>query len=194
MYPDMAQYEPATPVSQLSNDAIIIRLLYTVNHLSRWLSAIHQEVKLQRSPSRDVPSVKDVVLAMRDDELRNFPRLYLMAVEDKPDLDRLPPVDRSEADRAWDRQAAVFEVMAEFRRLRQSTTSMLRSLPDDAWKRDGYSRLDHDLTIRQLAELMVLNDQRRLGELEVALERSGAREHIANVSRASLRELQRLAP
>lgn len=182
------------PVSQLSNNEVIIRLLYTVNHLSRWLSPIHEDVRLQRSPSRSERSPKEIMLAIRDEELRVFPKLHAMAVQNRPDLDKLPPLVRDEADLAFDRQAAVFEIMAEFRRLRQSTCSLLRSLPDDAWQRDGYSRTERDWTIRSLAEHLLASDERLMAEMDLALERSGARESIAVVSRARLDELQRLAP
>jgi hypothetical protein len=187
------QAEPR-PVSALDNNGLIIRLLYTVNHLSRWLSPIHDEARLQRSPTRSERSPKAIVIAIRDEELRTFPMLHAMAVQNKPNLDKLPPVVRSEADLAWDRQAATFEIMAEFRRLRQSTCSLLRSLPDDAWQRGGISRHDHDWTVRELAEHLANSDIKLLAELDLALERSGARHDIAEVSRARLPELLRLAP
>jgi len=181
-------------IAELGNDEIIIRLLFTVNHLSRWLSPIHDETRLVRSVRRSEPSVKDLVIELRDEELRVFPRMHAMAYQDRPDLDRLPSVVRADDEIAWDRQAAVFEIMSEFRRLRQSTTSLLRSLPDDAWRRDGTSRAEHDWTIRSLAEYLVLNDARMLAAIDQALERSGAREQIASASRASYEELLRLAP
>lgn len=184
----------AKVIAALANDEIIIRLLFTVNHLSRWLSPIHDETRLVRAVRRSERSVKDLMIRLRDDELRVFPRLHAIATQDRPDLDRLPPVVRTEAEIAWDRQAAVFEIMSEFRRLRQSTTSLLRSLPDDAWRREGISRAEHDWTIRSLAEFLVLNDARLLTRMDQALQRTGAREGIAAVSRASYEELQRLAP
>ena len=181
-------------IAELTNDEVIIRLLFTVNHLSRWLSPIHDESRLVRAVRRSEPTVKELVIQLRDEELRVFPRMYAMATQDRPDLDRLPPVVRSVEEVAWDRQAAVFEIMSEFRRLRQSTTSLLRSLPNDAWRRDGISRAEHDWTIRSLADYLVLNDARMLSAMDHALQRSGAREEIATISRATYDELQRLAP
>ncbi len=182
------------PVSQLDNNGVIIRLLYTVNHLSRWLSPIHEDGRLQRSPNRSERSPKEVMIAIRDEELGVFPKMHAIAVQDRPDLDRLPPVVRDEADRAFDQQAVVFEIMGEFRRLRQSTCSLLRSLPDAAWHRDGISRAERDWTIRQLAEHLVASDERLMAEMDRSLERSGARDSIAVVSRARIDELERLAP
>ena len=120
--------------------------------------------------------------------------MHAIATQNRPDLDRLPPVVRSENDLARDRQAAVFEIVSEFRRLRQSTTSLLRSLPNDAWRRDGTSRIEHDWTIRSLAEYLLLNDARLLARMDDALLRTGVRDQIALVSRAPYEELQRLAP
>ena len=182
------------PVSELDNNGVIIRLLYTVNHLSRWLSPIHEDVRLQRAPSRSERSPKEIMIAIRDEELRVFPKMHAIAIQDRPDLDRLPPVVRDEADRAFDQQATMLEIMAEFRRLRQSTCSLLRSLPDSAWQRDGISRSERDWTIRQLAEHLVASDERLMAEMDRALERSGARESIAAVSRVRFDELQSLAP
>ena len=181
-------------IGKLGNDELIIRLLFTINHLSRWLSPIHDETRLVRAVRRSEPSVKELVVQLRDEDLRVFPRIHAIATQNRPDLDRLPPVLRSEADQAWDRQAAVFEIMAEFRLLRQSTTSLLRSLPNDAWRRDGTSRIEHDWTIRSQAEYLLLNDARLLAGIDEALRRSGAREQIAAVSRAPYEELRRLAP
>ena len=181
-------------IASLRNDEIIIRLLFTINHLSRWLSPIHDETRLVRAVRRSEPSVKELVIQLRDEELRVFPKMHAIANQDRPDLDRLPPLVRTAEEVAWDRQAAVFEIMSEFRRLRQSTTSLLRSLPDDAWRRDGISRAEHDWTIRALADHLVVNDANLLSRMDQALARSGAREGIARVSQASYDALQRLAP
>ena len=36
------------PIAALSNDSLIIRLFNTVNHLSRWLTPIHDRELLER--------------------------------------------------------------------------------------------------------------------------------------------------
>ena len=43
-------------VRDLSNDALIIRLIQTLNHLSRWLTPIHDQTVLEFSPRRSEPS------------------------------------------------------------------------------------------------------------------------------------------
>lgn len=182
------------PVVDLDNDALILRLHFTINHLSRWLSPIHDQSRLDRSVHRGDDSVKEVMLRFRDEERRIFPRLHLIATRSQPDLDALPPPLTTEEERRHDREATVIEIMSEFRRLRQSTCSLLRSLPDNAWRRQGISRREHDWTLRGLAEHLTTHDREALTAIDRALERSGARRGIATVSRGSVDELLSLAP
>jgi hypothetical protein len=84
--------------------------------------------------------------------------------------------------------------MAEFRRLRQSTCGLLRSLPDGAWTRVGISRREHDWTIRALAEHLATHDLETLGALDRALEGAGVRSRIATVSRARLDQVVAVSP
>jgi hypothetical protein len=79
--------------------------------------------------------------------------------------------------------------MSEFRRVRESSTSVLRALPDTAWERGGYSRRERNWSIRELAEFLALHDLRALAEVDRALERVGARHNIAQVSRVRFEEL-----
>lgn len=181
-------------VRRLTNDDIVIRLLNTISHLSRWLSPVHEQVRLERAIHRSEPSVKELVIRLRDEEYRIFPRMYAIATRNNPDLDKLPDPDLTEENRRRDREASVLELQAEVRRLRQSTTSLLRSLPDVSWQRTGISRRERSTTIRALAEHLVLHDQQVLTELDRALQRIGVRENIAEVSRAGIDELQLLSP
>lgn len=178
----------------LANDPLILRLHFTPNHLSRWLTPIHDQSRLARALHRGEPSVKELLLLLRDEELRVFPKMHEIAVRNTPNLDRLPPVERSAGARRWDEQAAPLEVMAEFRRLRQSTCSLLRALPDGAWERVGRSRTEGDWTLRRLAEHLVDHDEAVLTRMDRVLERGGVRSQIATVSRAPAEELFRLAP
>ncbi len=184
--------ETEAPIARLANNALIIRLHYMPNHLSRWLTPIHDQTRLQRSVHRGTPSVKDLMLRLRDEELRIFPLMYAIANQNTPNLDRLPPVVRTPEDERFDREASVLELMAEFRRLRQSTCSLLRSLPDNAWRRVGISRREHDWTLRQLAEHLAHHDRQVLAELDRVLDRIGARDGIAAASRVHLDEMERL--
>lgn len=181
-------------IEDLDNNALIIRLHFTINHLSRWLTPIHDQTRLVRTVRRGEPSVEDLLFALRDEELRIFPKLHLISVRTLPDLDKQPEPRRTPAEEAHDREALPIEIMAEFRRLRQSTCSLLRSLPDNAWSRLGISRREHDWTIRGLAQHLARHDLESLAEMDLALDRVGAREGIASASRAHLDELLRLAP
>lgn len=181
-------------ISDLGNDALVLRLHFAVNHLSRWLSPIHDQGRLDRAVHRGQASVRELVLRMRDEEQRVFPLMHAIANRPNPDLDAVPVRRASEEERNRDRRTSVIGLMAEFRRLRQSTCSLLRSLPDNAWQRGGVSRRDGGRTLRDFAEQLAEHDRVRLAEIDRALELSGAREGIARVSRSTAGELLSLAP
>ena len=63
-----------------------------------------------------------------------------------------------------------------------------------SWQRTGQSRVIGKQTIRGLADQLLLHDQHVLSELDRALNRVGAREGIAAVSKVSFEELQKLSP
>ena len=181
-------------IKELSNDALVIRLHYTLNHLSRWLTPIHDQAKLGRAVRFGEPSVKELLLRLRNEELLVFPRVHAIATRTLPDLDKLPIPIRTPAQVELDRRMLPLSVLAEFRRLRQSTLSVLRGLPDDAWKRGGISRREHDWTIRALAEHLATNDLAVLAEIDQTLERTSVRQGLAAAQRVRLPELLRLMP
>ena len=181
-------------IADLSNDSLIVRLHFTINHLSRWLTPIHDRTRLERSLRRGEPSVKELLIRLRDEELRIFPMLNLIATKTNPDLDQLPEMTRSAAQLAHDQRLSPLSILAEFRRLRQSTCSHLRSLPDNAWNRVGTSRRTHDWQVRSLAEHLASHDLDVLYEIDLMLDRVGAREGISTAARAHLDELLRLVP
>lgn len=189
-----AQIGADVKISELDNDSLIIRLHFTINHLSRWLTPVHDQTRLAHSARRGEPSVKEILIGMRDEELRTFPKLYVISVKINPDLDKLPPVMRTPQQIARDEARSTLGVLAEFRRLRQSTCSLLRGLPDGAWGRIGTSRREHDWQIRSLAEFLANHDLDALYEMDLALDRNGAREGVSEAARAHLDELVRLAP
>lgn len=178
----------------LSNDSLIVRLHFTINHLSRWITPVHDRTRLERSLHRGEPSVRELLISLRNEELRVFPKLHLIATQQNPDLDRLPDVLSSPGQNARDAALTSLSVMAEFRRLRQSTCSLLRSLPDSAWSRVGTSRREHDWQIRQLAEHLASHDLDVLYAIDLTLDRVGAREAISAAGRVHLDELLRLVP
>ena len=103
-------------IRDLPNDALIIRLIQTANHLSRWLTPIHDPTLLEFSPRRSEPSVKELLLRMRDTETRAYGFMNAIATERNPDLDRIPRVEPFPVQVSVDRSAHPLVIMSEFRR------------------------------------------------------------------------------
>ncbi len=190
LLPPTTDESVASRVSALSNDDLIIELINTLNHLSRWLTPIHDMTLLNRSMYRSETSVKDVLFGLRDTEGRVYSLMNAIATQSNPDLDRVPVAARSVQQEAADQRSNALVALSEFRRVRESTTALLRAMPDNAWKRGGYSRQQRDWTIRELAEFLAVSDWARLGEIDQMLERLGVRTSIAEVSRVGLREIK----
>jgi hypothetical protein len=182
------------PIAEHSNDSLILRLHMTINHLSRWLTPITDPQPLLRSARRGEPSVMELLQQMRDEELIVYAYMHAIANVINPDLDQIsdpratPQRLASQPDHTW------LGVMAEFRRLRHSTCGLLRALPDNAWSRVGTSRREHDWQIRGLAERLAHHDLDCLYAIDLALDRSGARESVNSAARVHLDELLRLIP
>ena len=172
-------------VAAMSNDALIVDLLQTVNHLSRWLTPIHDPARLDWTSRRSQVSVKDLLVRLRENEIRVYSFMNAIATQVNPDLDKVPVREISEIQRESDARANALVLLAEFRRVRESNTSLLRALPDTAWSRGGYSRATRDWTIRELAESLAVNDWEQLGLIDLALNESGLRKSIAKVSQVS---------
>ncbi len=139
-----------------------------------------------RSARRGEKSVFELLQEMRDTEQVAFARMNAIANNINPDLDRLPdPRYFAEKDQpGFDRSP--LSVLAQIRRLRQSTCALLRSLPDNAWQRVGTSRLEHDWQIRTIAEFLAENDTRLLHLIDVQLHtHRRAPEHQRSLRRAS---------
>lgn len=181
-------------ISDLSNDSVIVRLHFTINHLSRWLTPIHDRTKLDHGRHYGQPSVRDLLFELRDFELVTFAKLHVIANNANPDLDKLPPFIKTPDQVKEDERIRPLSIMAEFRRLRQSTVALLRALPDSAWNRVGMSRREHDWQIRELAELLVSHDVDILYAIDLTLDQVGARADVSDAARAHLDELLRLVP
>ena len=181
-------------ISESDNNSLIIRLHFTINHLSRWLSPIHDANRLERSVYRGEPTAKELVIGMRNEEERIFPRMYLIATRPGADLDTLPAWESNPQTVARDETTATIVLLAQFRRLRQGTCSLLRSLPDDAWMLKGSSRRERNISIRELAEHLALHDYRFLRALDETLDQVGAREGLAEIQKTHLDELLKLVP
>ncbi len=181
-------------ITDLDNNALVLRLHYTIHHLSRWITPIHDRNKLERSRHYGEPTVRDLLLQMRDNEQFIYPRMYVIANASDPDLDSIPPYEPNTYTRMATKNWATVELMGSMRRLRQSTCGLLRQTPDAAWNRKGYSRKHEDATLRQLAEQLAEHDYRVLRAMDFTLWDSGARDGIAEIQTASLDELLKLVP
>jgi hypothetical protein len=176
------------------NNALIVRLHFTINHLSRWLTPIHDPNRLERALYRGEPTAKELVIAMRKEEARIFPKMHLIATQSRPNLDNLPVHEQDPVTAATDIATPTIVLMAQFRRLRQGTCSLLRSLPDDAWTLKGSSRRDTNASVRELAEHLALHDYRSLRAMDRTLDQVGAREGLAEIQKTHLDDLLKLVP
>jgi hypothetical protein len=181
-------------IQTAANNALIIRLHFTVHHLSRWLTPIHDADRLERAVYRGQPTAKELVLGLRDEEERIFPKMYLIATQANPDLDSLPEYEPSAEAHRRDRESSTIVALAPFRRLRQGTCSLLRSLPDDAWHLRGSTRRGPNPSIRELAEHLAIHDYQYLRALDLTLDQVGAREGLAEIQKTHLDELLKLVP
>jgi hypothetical protein len=186
--------EQRAAITRLDNTSLVVRLHFTINHLSRWLSPVHDPHKLERSMYRGEPSPKEILLGMRNEEHRVYPKLHLITVQNNPDLDALPEYVVTPERALLDEQRDSIALLSQFRRLRQSTCSLLRSLPDDAWVRVGTSRKGQNSTLRSLAEYLAEHDYRYLRALDAALDSVGAREGLAEIQKTHLDDLLTLVP
>lgn len=181
-------------ITRSNNNALIIRLHFTTNHLSRWLSPIHDPERLERAVYHGEPTVKDLVIGMRDEERRVFPLMFAISVKNRADLDKIPLPVESAWQAAEDRQRTTIALMSQFRQLRQSTCSLLRGMPDDAWDLVGVSRRGQNATIRQFAEHLAVHDLQYLRVMDETLDRTGARDGLAKLQKVHLNELLKLVP
>lgn len=186
--------EDARAIRALDSNALILRLHFTVHHLSRWLTPIHDRNRLERSLYHGKPSPKQILLGMRDHELVVYPMMHVIAVQDDPDLDALPPSVPTPAQLMADQERSTVELMAQFRRLRQGTCSLLRSLPDPGWERKGYSRRHTNTNLLELAIDLVDHDMRYMRAMDQTLNEVGAREGIAEIQKTPYDKLLKLAP
>lgn len=181
-------------IKDLDNNSLIMRLHFTVHHLSRWLTPIHDRNKLERSRHYGEPTVRDLVILMRENEQFIYPRMFVIANENDPDMDQLPAHEPNASQRMADKNWSTVELMGGFRRLRQSTCGLLRQMPDGAWSRKGFSRVHEGASMRELAEQLAEHDYRVLRAMDFTLTDSGARDNIADIQTWSLDELLKLGP
>jgi hypothetical protein len=187
--------EQIDAIRSMGNNALIMRLMFTVNHLSRWLTPIHDDDKLDRAVHRGEPTAKDLVVRLREYDEWIYPRLYLAAHKPGANFDVLDDPSLAPIRHVYDkRDTTTVVLMSGFRRSRQSITALLRALPDGAWDLGGRSAKGVEGTIRSMAEATAMHDYRVLRALDQTLDQTGAREGLAAVQTVHLDELLKLVP
>jgi hypothetical protein len=187
--------EQIEAIRNMGNNALIIRLMFTVNHLSRWLTPIHDDNKLDRALYRGEPTAKDLVIRLREYDEWIYPRMFLAAHKPGANLDVLDDEELTRMHYAFDkRDTSTVVLLSGVRRSRQSITALLRALPDDAWDLRGYSEKGVEGTIRSMAEATAMHDYRVLRALDQTLDQTGAREGLAAIQKVHLDELLKLVP
>ena len=144
---------------------IIIPLTLMPSWLSKRITPQRDETKLTRAAQRGDWSAREIMAHLRDTEAIYYPKLHLLVTNEFPDLRRAAgPVPTSHK-----LDDSTFTVMSQFRRLRQSTLSLLRELPRDAWRRAGRDVDGSSMTIRDFALELTRHDAEHLRQLDETL-------------------------
>lgn len=149
---------------------IILPLTQMPNYLSKRITPQRDETRLTRAPVRGEWPAREIVAHLRDTEAIYYAKLYLLAKREWPDLgssQRVGPLEYDERD-------LTLTVMSQFRRLRMSTLSLLRELPDDAWRKAGRDTDGTTVTILELARELADHDSEHLAQLDETLAARGA--------------------
>jgi hypothetical protein len=114
------------------------------------------EEDLCRRPAPGEWSLKEIAAHLRDAEACFLERLRLIASQDEP---RLPDIDVDAYVLERDYQSLdLHEVLLEFSRLRQRSTSLLWRLEPSEWEREGLHPYRGRLSIMQVARDMNEHD------------------------------------
>jgi hypothetical protein len=137
-------------------------------HLFDGLIATYRELNLRVRPlpedrvtiGRSGETIRDVILDLRDDELR-----FSQALKDRLTEGAMIDVFKNEAGVAKaeipSADDTTVEVISQFGTARESTLAMLQGLPPEAWE-DGSGG---PLTIRAAADALLANDRAHLEKI-----------------------------
>lgn len=146
-------------------EQIYLRLFQMMNQLSKRVTPQRDEAKLTRAAERGEWSVREIIAHLRDHEADIYPRLHLIANAVHPDLSELAETGGFN----YRPDDSTLMVMSQLRRIRQSTVSLLRELPIDAWDRTGQDTDGTIVTIRQLALELIRHDAEHLAQIDATL-------------------------
>jgi uncharacterized damage-inducible protein DinB len=120
--------------------------------------------KLRLRPSADEWAIVEIACHLRDIERVYAERFTKMAHQEKPAFWMLDNDRAAEALRY--READLRAVVKEWKRLRDDTILLLRSLPHASWQRTGLHPERGERTLEQLARDLVGHDRRHLGRIK----------------------------
>ena len=131
--------------------------------LARETHALSDE-KLRLRPSPDKWAIIEIACHLRDIERVYAERFTKMAHQEKPAFWMLDN-DRA-AEALHYREADLRAVVKEWKRLRDDTILLLRALPHVSWQRTGLHPKRGELTVEQLAGVLVGHDRNHLGRIK----------------------------
>lgn len=148
--------------------ATLAKLEEAPQRLAKLLNAFSVDA-VRRAPQAGKWSAVEIACHLRDIDRIYAERVTKAAFSDKPAWWMADNARVSE--KLAYRDADVVSVLKEHRRRRGELVSLLRAIPPAAWKRTGLHPKRGELSIEQLAEVIVGHDQNHLGQIE-ALPRS----------------------
>ncbi|MFI5183015.1 MAG: DinB family protein [Vicinamibacteria bacterium] len=118
---------------------------------------------LRRQPSPDKWSIIEIACHLRDIERVYAERFTKMAHQERPTFWMLDNARVAGALRY--READLRAAIKEWRRLRDDTVALLRSLPHASWQRTGLHPKRGELTLEQLAGVLAGHDRSHLDRI-----------------------------
>ena len=129
------------------------------------------EAALVRRPDGKNWAANEVICHLRDIEEVYFVRIHAILLNDEPKIyaDPSGAADRFAEDRQYLRNDAV-QALAAFRRRREESLALLRSLTPDQWQRGCLHPTRGRITIDAFVTMLTWHDDNHLDQLRRALE------------------------
>lgn len=143
--------------------ATLAKLEELPQRLAKLLNAFSADA-VRRAPQPGKWSAVEIACHLRDIDRIYAERVTKAAFSDKPAWWMADNTRVSE--KLGYRDADVVSVLKEHRRRRGELVSLLRAIPPAAWKRTGLHPKRGELSIEQLAEVIVGHDQSHLAQIE----------------------------
>jgi hypothetical protein len=120
-----------------------------------------------RAPRPGKWSAAEIVCHLRDLDRVWTERFTKMAFSERPSFYAVQP-DRW-AEMLKYKDAGVAPVFKELKKGREDLTSLLRAIPAGAWRRTGLHPKRGEISIEQLAEVVVGHDAKHIEQIKAAL-------------------------